>query len=54
REEMLEWIIAIAKASDDTYGYRRMKRAMNCLGYPISLNKAKKLMCRYAGERNTR
>lgn len=44
REEMLEWIIAIAKASDDTYGYRRMKRAMNCLGYPISLNKAKKLM----------
>ena len=43
-EEMLEWVKAIAKASDDTYGSRRMKKAMNCLGYPISRNKARKLM----------
>jgi putative transposase len=35
---------AIAKASDETYGSRRMKKAMNCLGYPISRNKARKLM----------
>ena len=43
-EEMLEWVKQVAKASDDTYGSRRMKRALNCLGYPISRNKAKKLM----------
>lgn len=44
REEMLEWVKAIAEAGDDTYGSRRMKKAMNCLGYPISRNKARKLM----------
>lgn len=43
-QEMLVWIKQLAKASDDTYGSRRMKRAMNCLGYPISRNKARKLM----------
>jgi putative transposase len=43
-EEMLEWVKAIAKASDETYGSRRMKKAMNWLGYPISRNKARKLM----------
>lgn len=42
--EMLEWVNKIAQASDDTYGSRRMKEAMNCLGYPISRNKARKLM----------
>ena len=41
---MLEWVRAIAKACDDTYGSRRMKKSLNCLGYPISRNKARKLM----------
>ena len=43
-QEMLEWVKKFAQASDDTYGTRRMNRAMNCLGYPISRNKARKLM----------
>jgi transposase InsO family protein len=43
-EEMLEWVKKIAEASDDTYGSRRMKKSMNYLGYPISRNKARKLM----------
>jgi len=43
-QEMLEWVKKIAAASDDTYGSRRMKHAMNGLGYPISRNKARKLM----------
>ena len=41
---MLEWVEDIAKASGDTYGERRMKEAMNALGYPISRHMAKKLM----------
>ena len=43
-EEMLECVKAVGHASDDTYGSRRMKRALNCLGYPISRNKSEKLM----------
>jgi len=43
-EEMLEWVKKIAEASDNTYGSRRMKHALNCLGYPVSRPKAKKLM----------
>ena len=42
--EMLIWVKEIAKASDDTYGSRRMKKALNALGFPISRNKARKLM----------
>ncbi len=38
---MQEWVKAIAKASDDTFGSRRMKKRLNCLGYPVSRNKAK-------------
>jgi transposase InsO family protein len=41
---MLEWVKKIAVASDDTYGSRRMKRAMNDRGYLISRHKARKLM----------
>jgi len=40
----LAWVKKIAPVSEDTYGNRRMKIAMNCLGYPISRNKARKLM----------
>ena len=43
-QEMLEWIQTLAKACDDPYGSRRMKKAMNFLGYPISRSKARKLM----------
>jgi len=43
-DEMLEWVKDIAKSSDFTYGSRRMKRALNVIGYPISRSKASKLM----------
>ena len=43
-QEMLEWVEDIAKSSDFTYGSRRMKEALNSLGYPVSRNKARKLM----------
>jgi len=43
-QELLEAVREIAKASDDTYGSRRMKRALNALSYPVSRDKARKLM----------
>ena len=43
-QEMLRLIKKIASESDDTYGSRRMKKAMNNLSFPISRNKARKLM----------
>ena len=43
-EEMIEWVKDIAKSSKDSYGSRRMKKALNILGYPVSRNKARKLM----------
>jgi transposase InsO family protein len=43
-EEMLASIKWIAKSTNNSYGSRRMKVAMNCLGYPISRDKARKLM----------
>jgi putative transposase len=44
-QEMLDWVKDIAVASDDSYDGRRMKKALNYLGYPISRNKARNLMC---------
>jgi len=41
---MLEWVRRVDDASDHTYGSRRMKRALNYLGYPVSRNKARNLM----------
>ncbi len=43
-QEMLRLIKKIATETDDTYGSRRMKKMMNILGFPISRNKARKLM----------
>lgn len=43
-QEMLEWIKDIAESSDNSYGSRRMKIALNILGFPVSRNKARKLM----------
>lgn len=42
--EMLRLIQKIAIETDYTYGSRRMKKAMNILGFPISRHKARKLM----------
>jgi len=43
-QEMLEWVKDIAKSSGYSYGSRRMRKALNALGYPVSRNKARKLM----------
>jgi len=43
-QELLEAVRDIAKASDYSYGSRRMKKALNILSYPASRNKARKLM----------
>ncbi len=43
-QEMLDWVKDIAVSSGYSYGSRRMKKALNILGYPISRNKARKLM----------
>ena len=44
RLELIEAVKDIAKASDHTYGSRRMKAALDTMGYPVSRNKAKRLM----------
>jgi putative transposase len=41
---LIEAVKEIAKATDHTYGSRRMKAALDAMGYPVSRNKAKKLM----------
>ena len=41
---LIEAVKAIAKASDHTYGSRRMKAALSAMSYPVSRNKAKTLM----------
>ncbi|MCU7894118.1 MAG: IS3 family transposase [Candidatus Thiodiazotropha sp. (ex Lucinoma aequizonata)] len=43
-QEMLEWIEDIAESSDHIYSSRRIKKVLNILGYPVSRNKARKLM----------
>jgi putative transposase len=43
-QEMLDTVKEIADSSGDSYGSRRMKKAMNALAFPISRNKARKLM----------
>jgi transposase InsO family protein len=43
-QDRLEWVKKIAIASDDTYGSRRMQRALNALGYPVSRYTARNLM----------
>ncbi len=43
-DEMIEWVKNIAEASDFTYGVRRMKRALNALGYPVGKQRTRALM----------
>ena len=44
REELLAAAKEIAEASDYSYGTRRMKRALNALGYPMGRYKTRSLM----------
>jgi predicted metal-dependent phosphoesterase TrpH len=41
---LIEAVRDVAKASDYSYGSRRMKKALNVLSYPVSRDKSKKLM----------
>lgn len=43
-QEMLRLIKQIAEETDYSYGSRRMKKALNLLGFPINRDKARKLM----------
>ncbi len=43
-QEMLEWVKDIAENSGYSYGSRRMKKALNASSFPVSRNKARKLM----------
>lgn len=43
-QELIEWIKKIAESSHHTYGSRRMKKALNALGYPIGRSKTSRLM----------
>ncbi len=42
--EMVECVKKIVEGSDHTYGRRRVKEALDALSYPMSCNKASKLM----------
>lgn len=44
RQTMLAEIRKLAKTSGDSYGSRRMKGALNALGYPVGRRKARSLM----------
>lgn len=41
---MLEWLRKISEASKHSYGSRRMRKALNALGYPVGRKKTQSLM----------
>jgi len=41
---MIEAVKEVAQSSDMSYGSRRMKHALNALGYPVGRRKARSLM----------
>lgn len=43
-QEQLEWIKKVAESSQYTYGSRRMRKALNALGYPVGIRKTQRLM----------
>lgn len=43
-EELKEWIKKIAESSKNSYGSRRMKKALNALGFPVGRSKTRRLM----------
>lgn len=42
--ELIDWVQKIAEASHYCYGSRRMKKALNALGYPIGRRRTQSLM----------
>lgn len=42
--EMIEAIRAIVRDTEDSYGSRRMRKALNVLSYPVSREKTRRLM----------
>jgi len=44
KAELIEWVKKLAESSRHTYGSRRMKNALNALGYPIGRTKTRRLM----------
>jgi len=44
RPGMLEWVKKISESSQYSYGSRRIRKALNALGYPIGIRKTKSLM----------
>lgn len=43
-DELLDWVKKISVASKFTYGSRRIRMALNALGYPVGRRKARSLM----------
>jgi putative transposase len=43
-QELLQWVKNIAEFSDNTYGERRIQKALNTLDYPIGRRKTAQLM----------
>ncbi len=43
-QEMLQWVKDIADFSDNTYGQRRMQKALNLLDYPVGRRRTAQLM----------
>lgn len=43
-EEILDWVKKISESSDYTYGSRRIRKALNALGYPVGRKKTRGLM----------
>jgi putative transposase len=43
-QDMIDWVIDIAKFSDNTYGSRRIQKVLNTLSYPVSRRKTAQLM----------
>lgn len=44
QEEIIEWMVKIAGSSDYSYGARRIKKALNALGYPVGRRYTRRLM----------
>jgi putative transposase len=42
--ELIEWVKKIAESSNYCYGSRRMRKALNALGYPVGRRKTRSLM----------
>lgn len=43
-QEMLEWVKKISESSQYSYGSRRIRKALNALGYPVGRRKTQRLM----------